>query len=100
VTAAAAEDICQQIGQLVAKTVPQPWQTARIHVRFQNGVISAEGTYTRPQESTQHSFPVPGAINHLFMQLRQLVKKDDQNLWTGATFIVEADGRFTIDFEY
>lgn len=93
------ETLSQQIGQIIANSIPDSWQTAWVEVQFEPGVISANGAYLSSQDSTQHSFQVPGSINHLFMQLRRLVKKGDQK-WRAAKFILHKDSSFKIDFEY
>ncbi|GEM_PF-2897724 len=94
------ERLYQKIGYTIAQFVPEPWQTASVDVSIKDTVVTMQGTYVLQNDQTQHSFPVPGSISRMFVQLQQLIKKDDQHLWTNARFTIYAKGDFTVEFGY
>ena len=94
------ETLYQRIAQSIANAIPELWETAWVTVEFEPGVISEAGGYTSLRDKTQHTFSTPNDIGDLFTRLRQLVKRDDRNIWSRARFVLEADGKFRIDFDY
>ena len=95
-----AEDLCNQIGQQIINAIPEAWETAWVTVKFEPGVVSAQGFYKKHHNTAQYNFRVVGAINRLFARLRELIRKDEQDMWAKATFTIQEDKTFKVDFEY
>ena len=97
---ASVDGILQQIGARVRATIPKPWTYAVISVRFDQGVVSSKGSYRAEVDGSDHSFPVPGVVNRMFMQLRELTAKSEGEAWRSATYSLDSGGHFNIDLNY
>lgn len=94
------EDLSQQIGQVITQAIPKPWQEAFVEVVFEDDVTTTQGSYLAMHDAKRHSFPLPGSINRLFAQLRGMTRRDGASMWVKATFTVQSDKAFTVDFKY
>ena len=64
------------------------------------GVVSSKGSYRAEVDGSDHSFPVPGVVNRMFMQLRELTAKSEGEAWRSATYSLDSGGHFNIDLNY
>jgi hypothetical protein len=94
------ESLYQQIVQTIDQSIPERWQSASVDILIQDTVVTASGTYIAQRDCAEHSFPVVGSLNRMFMEMRQIIKKDNQNLWSTAHFTVNNKGKFTVEFGY
>ncbi|MEI6777806.1 MAG: hypothetical protein WCK70_12980 [Chloroflexales bacterium] len=97
---ATVEGLTQQIGQAITQAIPMPWQAASVEVLFEDDVMTTQGSYLAIHDAKRHSFPIPGSINRLFAQLRGMTRRDGTSMWVKATFTIQSDKVFTVDFKY
>jgi hypothetical protein len=99
------EEIYQQLGILINTSIEDDWVKAWIKARMHEGNAEFEFLYQKNAKSTPLPFdesvsPVIGKIYKSFKELREILKQPGQSPWHTATFTLESNGKFKLDYEY
>jgi hypothetical protein len=94
------QEIMSTIGNKVNQTITDEWINAYIDVDFSEpGTATVNCRYFKVNDSDEYSFDIP-QVYLLFMELREIIKKDDDNKWKRARFNMKKTGEFNMDFTY
>lgn len=95
------EALYQRIAQSIANECPAGWARAEIHARMLDGITELEAYYFLPANATK-GIPVYAGndADRAFEGLRKQMAKPGKGAWYSAHFIVFANGKFDVRFDY
>lgn len=93
------EALYEQIGQNLATSIKESFQTAWIYAEVQDGVSSVGLFYRTQNEAVKYQIRDP-KLDDLVYQLWVSWKEATGDCWNRATYTLNADGKFAIDYDY
>ncbi|WP_020577829.1 immunity protein YezG family protein [Actinopolymorpha alba] len=93
------QDLLQGIGQALFDELPDDFTSARVvcsMIGFQARFVCS---YTRAS-GAESTIGMPDDLYELFLDLRDATYEPGKGAWYTAEFVVDGDGRFSIDFDY
>ncbi len=95
-----AENFYPEVGQMICDAIPGYFLTAWVHVEMIDDVSSYGVFYLKENNRFQFLYSGLDDIENKFRELRNRFKDADHEAWSGATFILNRDGKFSVDFTY
>lgn len=95
------EELYQKIADEIVDFMPEEdWNTIWIPVEMEDDHGSTGCYYITDKSREPISIEASDGIFDIFYDMRELYKKHGKEPWSSATFILESDGKFSIDFGY
>jgi hypothetical protein len=94
------EPFYQQIAESIQEAIPEEWTTARMDVLFYADGESYEGEYTRTADGKAVDFATTRKAERAFRGLRNKFKEAGKPLWGQASFELDSDGKFHMQWGY
>jgi hypothetical protein len=97
------EDLYQSIGDILARMPPQGWSVAYVEARILDDFGEARFFYEAPGMPKARFAPEDNdfdEIDEALRKVRDLMKHENQGVWSHAVVRLEKSGKFHIDFRY
>ncbi|WP_243367947.1 immunity protein YezG family protein [Microvirga solisilvae] len=99
------KDIHQRLADIIGQAIPEDWTKAWIKAQMHTGNAEFDFMYVQPANTTPVPFhdqasPFIGDIYKSFKAMREAFVQSGQPAWRSATFIVESNGRFVVEYGY
>lgn len=93
------ESLYQQIADVLYDNIPADFKKAWISVEMQED-FGSTGVYYQSADNQFHFAMPHDALFDLFNEMWLEYRNIGQQLWTSATFMIDPQGKFSIDFGY
>lgn len=93
------ESLYQEIADVLFDNIPDNFRQAWISVEMQED-FGSTGVYYQSEDDQYHYVIPHDALFDLFNEMWMECKNVGQQVWTTATFTIDAKGKFSIDFGY
>lgn len=99
------EEIYQNIANLINESLDEPWVRAWVIARVESDNAEFEYMYQKSTDAQPSSFMrktdhTAADMYEDFDELRQIMSSSGQSPWKSATFALESDGTFKVDYAY
>jgi hypothetical protein len=94
------EKLYKFIGQSIADSIPGSWETARVCIKFEPGVVTSQAYYSFALESEPQSFKINYQTVKYFKELHALMLETPKGNWKQVEFKINKAGNFDLSFEY
>ncbi|MDR2220740.1 MAG: antitoxin YezG family protein [Methylobacillus sp.] len=95
-----AENFYPKIGQLIYDAILDDFDTAWMRVEMMDDTWAYGMFYLKPNGRFQYLNTGLNKVTEKFRELRNCFKSAGCEVWSGATFILSAQGKFSIDYTY
>lgn len=94
------EPLYQQIAESIEDAIPEDWDTAKMEAVFFSGSSNYTGEYSRASDGVTRSFTTTLPGERAFRAIRKLFKESDQPMWGRASFELQSNGTFNMNWGY